>query len=297
MMAPPVAIAETPPIYAGLTQAELDRAYDQDCWAPNAADIQARIMARSRWIAEQIPPESVRYGAAEEQVIDIFAPPDASGVPVFLFIHGGAWRLSMRAAFYSPAPAIVAAGCILAIAGFQCLPSVTLPQMAGQVRQAILHLARNAASFGGDPGNLQLVGHSSGAHLAAVALAGDLGPAAPGLRGATLISGLYDLEPVMLSSRRAHITLAPDEVAALSPILRADAFRIAVSLWCGSLDSPEFRRQSQAFADALGAAGRLRRSEVIEDLNHFEMLELLGDPDGPILASLVAAADRRTRPC
>ena len=48
-----------------------------------------------------------------------------------------------------------------------------LRPMVAQVRRAIAWVARNAEKFGGDPDRIYLSGHSSGAHLAGVALTTD----------------------------------------------------------------------------------------------------------------------------
>jgi arylformamidase len=237
-----------------------------------------------------MPPITRRYGPGARQSIDVFAPRDAQDAPVFLLVHGGAWRLSMREAFYGSAPILTAAGCVLAVVGFDCLPDVSLVQMAEQVRQAVFWVAAEIGALGGNPRNIHLVGHSSGAHLAAVTLTGDLGPAAASVRGGTLISGLYDLAPVMLSSRGAYIDLAPEAAVALSPIHRPAAFMGAGSVWWGTDEAPEFARQSVAFADALRMAGKLHRSGPLPGRNHFEMLEEIEDPDSPLMTAMIAAA-------
>jgi len=277
-------------VFAGLTQDELDRAYDQDHWAANAIEVQSRILALSDEIAREMPPQTRRYGPAEAQLIDIFAPKDADSAPVFIMIHGGGWRLSMRTGFYGSAPIITQAGCILAVVGFSCLPAISMAEMAEQIRQSILWIAAEIGAFGGDPGNLHLVGHSSGAHLAATVLTSDFGAATAGVRGGTLISGLYDLEPVMLSSRRHYIELTAPEADALSPIRHLDRFTGIGSVWWGSQESPEFSRQSRQFATALNNAGRLGGSTMLADRNHFEMLETLQHPQSPVIAAMLAAA-------
>jgi arylformamidase len=276
-----------PTVFAGLTQEELDRAYDQGVWASNAEAVQARVMARSRDAAERMPPVSHRYGPAFEQVIDIFAPPAGRNAPVFILIHGGGWRLSMRESFYGAAPSITGAGGILTVVGFQCLPAVTMVQMAEQIRQAILYISSEIGALGGDRKKLHIVGHSSGAHLAAAMLTADLGTATPALAGGTLISGMYDLEPVLLSARRHHVALSPEEADALSPIRHVRDIPGPVSVWWGSDESPEFQRQSQMFANALSDVGMLKRSTMLTGRNHFEMLEELDDPNGLIVNALL----------
>ncbi len=287
-------MVEDAPVFGDLTQAALDRAYDQAHWAPNAGDIQARLFAASADVARRMPPQTRRYGPGEHQLIDIFTPPDAafaaaSGAPVFVLIHGGAWRMAMREAFYGPAPTILAARCILAVVGFDCLPAISMVEMAGQVRDAVAWIGAHADTFGGDGGDLNLVGHSSGAHLAAVVLATDwtsLGLKRPGIQSAMLVSGLYDLEPVMLSSRRQYIALTEEQATALSPIRHVDRITASVSVVWGGDESPEFKRQSAAFAAALDQAGRLHEGRMVAGRNHFEMLEALSDADGPLVRML-----------
>jgi arylformamidase len=277
---------ERPPaVFAGLTQEELDRAYDQAAWAANGLEIQERIAARSAAVAQSTPPLTRRYGLGDMQFIDLFVPAKADGAPVFILIHGGAWRLSMRQAFHGPAPTITAAGGILAIVGFDCIPTVRLPDMAGQIQDAIRWIGCEITAFGGDARNLHLIGHSSGAHLAAVMVAAGL----PGVRSATLISGLYELEPVMLSARRLYLGLTAEETEALSPIRHVGAISAKCSVWWGSGDSPEFKRQSEAFAEALRDTGHLTRAAMLPDRNHFEMLEELENPESPIVQAMLAA--------
>ena len=283
----------TTPVFLGYSQDELDRAYDQDAWAANGTEIQARVFARSLEVAGQTPPLTRRYGPGEKQFVDIFAPSGIHDAPVLVMIHGGAWRLAMREAFYGPAPAVMDAGCILAVVGFQCLPAVTMPQMAAQIRQALVWIGREIGEFGGDGRNLHLIGHSSGAHLAAVMLTTDwrgLGLEPPSLRGATLISGLFDLHPVALSARGRYIDLTGEHLAALSPRRHLGRLAAPACIAWGTEESPEFKRQSQVFASALEGMGRLTRSVALPACNHFEMLEALSDAESPLTRMILADA-------
>ncbi len=283
----------TSPLFLGLSQQEIDRAYDQEVWAPNAAEVQARTLVRSAEVARLMPPITRRYGPGDKQFIDIFAPGGAHGAPVFIMIHGGAWRMAMREAFHGPAPAIVSAGCVFAVLGFQCLPDISLPDMAGQIRAALVWIGREIGAFGGDGRNLRLIGHSSGAHLVAVMMTTDwtgLGLDPASLRGATLLSGLYDLHPVMLSARGRYLRLSPDEVTKLSPMRHLGRLAGPVLVYWGDGESPEFQRQSRVFADAVGGMGLLAGSGIIPRRNHFEMLEALNDPEDPVVRAMLADA-------
>jgi arylformamidase len=285
--------AAAAPVFAGLSQEDLDRAYDQDVWAPNAREVQGRFIASSAQVARTTPPLSRRYGPGDKQFVDIFAPPGARNAAVFVLIHGGAWRLAMREAYYGPAPAILAAGGVLAVVGFQCLPTVTLPQMADQIRHALVWIGARIGEFGGDSQSLHLIGHSSGGHLAGVMLTTDWvgrGLPTPALRSATLISGLYDLYPAVLSSRGQYMHLDSEEVVALSPMRHLDRFAGSAVVAWGSKESPEFQRQSRVLAEALQGMGRLDDEMAIDGRNHYEVFEALSDPCSSLTLAMLARA-------
>ncbi len=272
-------------VFGNLSQAQLDVAYDQANWAPNAVQVQQRYVTRSAAVAREMPPVTRRYGAGPHQFVDIFAPPGARGAPVFVIIHGGAWRLAMREAYYGPAPAIVAAGCVCVVVGFDCIPDVTIPTMARQIQRALGWITHRIGEWGGDGANLHLIGHSSGAHLAGV-MATSADPL--GLRGATMVSGIYDLYPVMLSSRRSFVHLTPREVATLSPMRHLDRLEARGIVAWGSKESPEFKRQSWVFAEALRGMGKLDLMLEADGLNHFEMFEQLYDARTPLMKAVLA---------
>jgi arylformamidase len=156
--------------------------------------------------------------------------------------------------------------------------------MADQVRRAMAWIYRNARSFGGDANRLYLSGHSSGAHLAAVALTTDwpraFGIPADAIKGGLLLSGIFDLGPVSLSSRRTYVTFTDTVTEALSPRRHLERLAAPLIIAHGTADTPEFQRQSREFADAVKAAGKLAAFIVLDGCNHFEAWESLGNPYG-----------------
>ncbi len=55
-----------------------------------------------------------------------------------------------------------------------------------------------------------------------------------------------------------------------------------VSLIYGSLETPEFQRQSREFAAALQAAGKPVTVDQVKNYNHFEVIESLANPYGAV---------------
>jgi arylformamidase len=166
---------------------------------------------------------------------------------------------------------------------FANLPKVRLPEMVDQIGSAVAWTYKHAKGFGGDPERIYLSGHSSGAHLVATMLTSDWGAlSAPAafVKGALCISGIYDLEAPPLSAWSADAKLTPAERAALSPQRQVDRIHCPVMIAYGDEDGPEFQRQSRDFAAALKDAGRKVEFGVAPGLNHFEILDTLGKPDG-----------------
>jgi arylformamidase len=158
--------------------------------------------------------------------------------------------------------------------------------MADQVRLAIAWIYRNATSFGGDPERIYISGHSSGAHLAGVAVTTDwrrdFSLPADVIKGALLVSGMYDLRGPRLSSRSAYVKFDDSTEEALSPQRHLDRLTTPLIVAYGSLETPEFQRQSRDFAAAVKDAGKPVELIRGEGYNHFEFGETLGNPYSPL---------------
>jgi len=275
-----------PPVYLDYDQAALDAAYDQAAYAPNREQLIKRRIRDSELTRLRIgEPERVAYGPADIERLDIYRAGRAAA-PVFVFIHGGAWRSGRSKEFASPAEMFLAAGAHYVVPDFAWVQDVggSLMVLADQVRRAIAWVYRNAVRFGIDPTRLYVGGQSSGGHLAAVALTTDwprdFGLPADIIKGGMCISGMYDLTPVRLSARNAYVAFDDATVAALSPIRHLDRLHAPLVVAYGTSETPEFQRQNREFAAAVENAGRKVRLLVGEHYNHFELPETLGNPYG-----------------
>jgi arylformamidase len=275
-----------PPVFLDYDQAALDAAYDQAAYAANREQLIKRRISDSQrarqWIGE---PERAAYGVGEIEQLDIYRTARAAA-PVFIFIHGGAWRSGRSKDFATPGEMFIAAGAHYVVPDFAWVQDVggSLMVLADQVCRAVAWVYRNAADFGGDPNRLYLGGQSSGGHLAAVALTTDwqrdFGLPASIIKGGMCISGMYDLTPVRLSARNAYVKFDDATVAALSPIRHLERLQAPVIVAYGTCETPEFQRQNREFVAAVEAAGKKVRLLVGEHYNHFELPETLANPYG-----------------
>jgi arylformamidase len=273
--------AKGPPVFLDYDQAALDAAYDQAAYALNREQLIQRRIRDSELARHRIgEPERIAYGAAEIERLDIYRT-RCEPAPVFIFIHGGAWRSGHSQDFAGPAEMFLAAGAHYVVPDFALVQDVVL---ADQVRRAVAWVYGNIARFGGDPNRLYLGGQSSGGHLAAVALTTDwprdFGLPADIVKGGVCISGMYDLVPVRLSARSRYVAFDDSTVAALSPIRHLDRLTAPLVVAYGTCETPEFQRQNREFAAAVEAAGKEVKLLVGEHYNHFELPETLGNPYG-----------------
>jgi arylformamidase len=274
------------PVFLDYDQAALDAAYDQAAYAPNREQLIKRRINESAIARRRIgEPERVAYGPGEIERIDIYRS-ERAAAPVFVFIHGGAWRSGRSKDFATPAEMFVAAGAHYVVPDFAWVQDVggNLMVLADQVLRAIAWIYENIARYGGDPNRLYIGGQSSGGHLTAVAATTDwqrdFNLPADIIKGAVCISGMYDLEPVRLSARSRYVAFDDATVAELSAIRHLDRLRAPLVVAYGTCETPEFQRQNREFAAAVGAAGKEVRLLGGEHYNHFELPETLGNPYG-----------------
>lgn len=100
------------------------------------------------------------------------------------------------------------------------------------------------------------------------------------VKGAILGSGMYDLKPVRLSSRSSYVKFTDQMEEALSAQRHLDRIRAPLILTYGTLETPEFQRQSRDFAAALIASSKPVHLLVGKGYNHFETQETLANPYG-----------------
>lgn len=219
------------------------------------------------------------YGASQAQRILLWPAPrgaDRAGrPPLAVFVHGGGWQngapemVAEKPAFFN------AEGWAFASVGYRLLPESPVETQAADVGSALRQLRSEAAARGYDPDRILLMGHSAGAHLAAL-VATDTqyaGDAFAAVRGVIPIDGAgYDVPLQMRQAGRFMLerTYRPafgDDVArqrALSPITHV-----------GGRDAPDWlllfvtarddaRTQSDNLAAALARTGARAQSLAVE---------------------------------
>jgi arylformamidase len=273
-----------PAVWLGMDQAELDAAYDQSKYAPTMSQIVKRYATNSEAVRARLgAPRRYAYGPTPIQELDVYMA-DRANAPINIFFHGGAWRAGRAADYGFPAELFVHAGAHFVVPDFINVTEANgnLMPMAEQVRRAVAWVYGNARRFRGDPERVYVSGHSSGAHLASVVLVTDwrkdFNLPADTVKGGVCCSGIFDLKPVRLSARSSYVRFTDEIEQELSPQRHLDKLKAPVIVAYGTLETPEFQRQSRDFAAAVKAAGKPVHLLVAEGYNHFEVPETIANP-------------------
>jgi arylformamidase len=232
----------------------------------------------------------VAYGADPRQRFDVYLPAQPRNAPVILFVHGGGWEsgnkdnpgvVENKAAYWLPK------GYILVSTNYRMRPDTAPLEQARDVARALAAVQQRAPEWNADRSRVLLMGHSAGAHLAALVGASstlwrEAGATKP--RGVvSLDSGALDVPLTMQKPPlpgiydRAFGRNRDDWIAA-SPYHQLTRDAVPMLFVCSSRrkDACPQGRAMVEKAKTLGVA-----MEVLpEDLSHAEVNRLLGTPSG-----------------
>src|ERR1700689_1831048 len=114
---------------------------------------------------------NVRYGPDPRQVLDVYLQHKVSleSRPLVVFWHGGRWRFGDKADYRFVGAALAELGYVAVLPNYRHYPQVKMPGFMDDAARAALWAAAHAADYQADGARrLFLMGHSAGAHLAAL---------------------------------------------------------------------------------------------------------------------------------
>ncbi|MCR9137495.1 MAG: alpha/beta hydrolase [Alphaproteobacteria bacterium] len=268
-------------VYRGMSQRELDRQYDARATVDDITPFLDQYAALTTTAKKELEVlVDVPFGPRPDEVLDIY--PAGANAPVFVFIHGGYWRLLSKdeSAFF--ARCFVEQGIAVAAVNYSLAPMVSLDEITRQVRSAIAHVWHDADRYGLDRSRIHVGGTSAGGHLVGMVLAGGwrsrFGLPDTAIAGALAINGLFDLEPVRLSFPNEWVKLDAAAAHRNSPIHHLPEIGCPLLVSWAGLDTDEFKRQSRDYARAWQEAGFPVSCFEISDRNHFDIILDLADP-------------------
>jgi arylformamidase len=273
------------------TQEELDAQYNLTAMLPEAAArYEAFCWRESESVRTALDHRlDVPFGPTVAEHVDVY--PAGENAPVLVYVHGGFWCLRTSKEFGFVARGPVSRGVATVATNYDLCPRVTLDEIVRQTRAAVAWAYKNAASFGGDPARIHVAGHSAGGHLVAMLLAtdweGEYGLPGDVIKGATAISGLYDLAPFPYTFLQPKLQLGYDQVLRNSPILHIPESAPPLLVAYGDNETDEFKRQSEEHLDAWRAKGLGGENLILQGKNHYEVIDGFLDAESPLCSAIL----------
>lgn len=150
-----------------------------------------------------LPPTETRsYDDKLNLKLDIHRPASIEGKPpVAVFFFGGSWRNGNRTEYSFVGEALASRGIITIVPDYRVFPQVRFPDFEFDAAHAVRWAFDHVDELGGDPQRIFIVGHSAGAHIAALLGTDQRYLASVGLNpkdlaGIVGISGPYDFLPL-----------------------------------------------------------------------------------------------------
>ena len=259
----------------------------------------------------------LRYVEAghERHVLDVHAPAGANNLPVVFWIHGGGWQAGDKANVQIKPQVFMEKGFVFVSINHRLLPTVEKAAIIGDVAKAFRWMHANVARHGGDPSRVLVMGHSSGAQLAALLCTDERylkaeGLSFAGIKGCVPVDGdTFDIPAIIEVAEtraRAHGLPMPKyghrlkfgndpakhrDFSAVTHV--APGRGIPPFLILHVAGHPDNTAQAQRFGAVLKAAGIPVRVFGARDTDHGRInanLGVAGDPATGALFEFVATA-------
>src|ERR1700720_2112857 len=109
------------------------------------------------------------YGTDPQHRVDVYVPDRAAAArPLVVFWHGGRWSFGDKADYRFVGAALAALGFVAVLPNYRHYPDVKMPGFMDDAACAGRWAAAQAGEFCADAGRLYFMGHSAGAHMAAL---------------------------------------------------------------------------------------------------------------------------------
>lgn len=218
------------------------------------------------------------YGPDPRHRLDLYRPSgrDGESLSTVLFLYGGSWKRGSRVGYRFAGAALARRGFEVAVADYRLYPQATFPAFVEDAARATAWLAERR----GRP--VHLVGHSAGAHSAALLALDPRYLDAAGIGRAALgrfvgLAGPYAFHPLQVRSVRAVFASVDDEDRA-RPITFAGPGAPSTLLLHGADDGIVDPRNSGALATALQQAGVAAEARLYDGIGHAEIVLALTSP-------------------
>ncbi|MEO8090819.1 MAG: alpha/beta hydrolase [Gemmatimonadales bacterium] len=111
----------------------------------------------------------ISYGDKARQRLDVYRQRGSrTPAPVIVFLYGGRWQAGTKRDYRLLGDALTRRGLVVVVPDYRLYPEVRFPAWVQDGARAVRWVRDNIGRYGGDPAQIFVVGHSSGAHTTAL---------------------------------------------------------------------------------------------------------------------------------
>jgi acetyl esterase/lipase len=214
----------------------------------------------------------------DKHILDLYIPKGEKNFPVIFFVHGGAWMVGDKTATAQVGMVYAQRGIGVVNVNYRLFPGVSYPRFAEDVARAFSWTVDNIKDYGGDPDNIFVMGHSAGAHLAALVSTNDRFLKKHGLSpndivGTIGVSGAYRIQKGFYPRVFAG---GSDVRKDASPYNHVSGSTPPFLLLFATADMQEAPPQAREMHDQLRSKNVPSRLVKCENRNHGSILNMMG---------------------
>ncbi|MGQ0697340.1 MAG: alpha/beta hydrolase [Panacagrimonas sp.] len=214
--------------------------------------------------------------------LDIYTPRGVKNAPVVVFFYGGRWSEGSKDNYKFVGEALASRGFVAVLPDYRLYPAVRFPEFVHDAANSVAWVHSHVNTYGGDPEKIFVMGHSSGAHIAAMLVLkqefmANAGGSRTWLRGMIGLAGPYDFLPI--TDPQLRDVFAPPEKFELSqPILFTEGDNPPMLLMHGEDDEIVWVKNTRNLAEAVKKAGGPIETVIYPKMSHSFILSSLAKP-------------------
>jgi acetyl esterase/lipase len=226
---------------------------------------------------------NVPFDAAHGLALDVYRLPHTEHAPVVVFFYGGSWKSGKRQWYRFIGEALAKRGVVVVIPDYRQWPQVKLDGFMQDSARAVAWSYAHAGDYGGDNKNLFVMGHSAGAHIAALLATDDEWLAADGLHAKQLagfigLAGPYDFLPLKDPDFIDMFGSTHEAQLRSQPVHFVDGDEPPMLLMQGTTDKIVWPRNTLSLAAAMHREHESAEVKLYPGIGHFALMFSLSQP-------------------
>lgn len=237
----------------------------------------------------------IAYGPGQRQRLDVYRA-GGNDAPIVVYLYGGTWKTGRREIYGFLGRSLAKRGILTVVADYRLFPEVKFPAFPRDAGTIVAFVAEHARAWGGDPGKIFVMGHSAGAHSAALLAFEGERYGAPAIKGVIALAGPLTFNPLEHDSTR-EIFEGHEPIDEARPIKRVHGRAPPILLLHGKADTTVGLHNSENLAAAVREAGGRADLKLYPGIGHVGIVAAVAWPlrwRASVLADIVAFVRRNT---